>query len=270
MTERGTALIVLAVNEGVVMVADDLVYALKGGVAVPAERNVRKIFAAGNILIGTAGTMRAKQSGQLTAVGEAPQTVAIEYKYEDWIVEFIRGQRSASDSDPEAVADALYTKMRETFEPVEVFLEHGGWGDHAPGDRLVNYVVAGYSKNFKNFHLFELGVEYNPEGNGLRYLAPIRHAQKFPQDLRFGEDESISRVFGGLEPETSVRRRLWSECLKRMDAILPAIPEPLQDTVASAVSLVKVEAKFNPNKVGDTVKVLVLDRAAKKRHLATF
>jgi hypothetical protein len=169
-TNRGTTLIVIAIGDGVVMAADDLVYTLKDGVAVPAERNVRKVFATGNVLIGTAGTMRAKKSGQLIAVGETPQTVVIKYKFEDWIIEFIQRQRRASDNDPEAVANDLDAKMRETFKPVEVFLEHGGWGDHTPGDRLVNYAIAGYSKNFKNFHLFELGAEYNPEGNGLRYL----------------------------------------------------------------------------------------------------
>jgi hypothetical protein len=37
MIERGTTLIVLAINEGVVMVADDLVYALKDGGAVGGD-----------------------------------------------------------------------------------------------------------------------------------------------------------------------------------------------------------------------------------------
>jgi hypothetical protein len=114
MSHQGTTLILFAVGEGVVMAADDLIYALLDGKPIPAERNVRKVFAMGNILIGTAGIMRAKQNGQLTAIGETPQTVSIEYKFEDWIVEFIRAHRSASDNDPQVIADALNTKMRET------------------------------------------------------------------------------------------------------------------------------------------------------------
>jgi hypothetical protein len=55
-----------------------------------------------------------------------------------------------------------------------------------------------------------------------------------------------------------------------MGAVLPNIPEALQDVAASAVSLVRVEAKFNPNKVGDKVNAAVIDRRAKRTYLATF
>jgi hypothetical protein len=55
-----------------------------------------------------------------------------------------------------------------------------------------------------------------------------------------------------------------------IDAVLPDIPEPLQDTVASAVSLVKLEAQFNPNKVGSGVTVAVIDRPGKKHYRVTF
>jgi hypothetical protein len=268
---KGTSLITLATDAGVVMVADDLVYYAQSSVAIPAERNVRKVFAMGNnILIGTAEIMRAVKSGQLIGVGETPQTIAIKYKFEDWIIEFIRGQRNVPDNDPKAIANALHAKMRETFKPVEVFLEHGCWGDHSPGDRLVNYIVAGYAKNFKYFQLFEFGAEFNPEGNGLRYIVPISHETKLPKNLFLGEDKFIQRALAEQEPEAGVRMQVWSSCVASATAVLPNIPEALQDAIASAVSLVKVEAKFNPDKVGDIVNVAVIDRRAKRHYLANF
>lgn len=267
---QGTALIMLAISEGVVMAADDLVYRLDAGTPVPAETNVRKVFAMGNILIGTAGVLRCKQSAPISAEREAPQTVSIEYKFEDWIVEFIRARRNTSDNDPETVANALDAKMRETFKPVEILLEHGTWGDQSPGDRLASYVVAGYSKNFKNFHLFELGAEYNLEGNGVRYLTPIRHGTKLPKDLFFGEDQFFLRALEGVEPQAGTLRREMPRCLSSAAVVLPNIPEALQKLTASAVSLVRVEAEFNPNKVGRTVNAVIIDRAARKPYLAAF
>jgi hypothetical protein len=267
----GTSHITLAIAQGVVMAADDLVYYPQSSVAIPAERNVRKVFEIGNnILIGTAEIMRAEESRRLVAHGETPQTIAIKYKFEDWIIEFIKGQRHASDNDPEAVANALYAKMRETFKPVEVFLEHGRWGDYAPGDRLVTYIVAGYAKNFKNFHLFEFGAEFNPEANGLRYIAPIRHETKLPKELYLGEDKFMLRAVAGQEPEAGVLQEAWFRYFDSATVVLPNIPEALQESVAVAVSLVKIEAKFNPDKVGDTVNVVVIDKRAKRTYVANF
>lgn len=160
--------------------------------------------------------------------------------------------------------------MRETFKPVEVFLEHGAWGDHTPGDRLVSYVVAGYPKNFKNFHLFEIGAEINSEGNGLRYLTPIQHDTELPKDLFFGEDEFFLRALEGIEPQARVFGHELSKCVNAVVVLFPKAPETLQVLVARAVSLVKVEAEFNPNKVGGTVHAVMLDRVAKKSQLATF
>jgi hypothetical protein len=266
----GTTLIVFAVNEGVVMVADDLVYRLENGVAIPAESNVRKVFAMGSVLIGTAQLMRARQRCQISVDGVIRDTVSIEYKFEDWIVDFIRAQRSTPDHSPETIAESMDAKMRETFKPVDVLLEHGSWGDQSPGDRLVSYVVAGYSKGFKNFQLIELGAEYNSEGNGLRYLAPIRHDTKLPKDLFFGEDEHFLRALDGSEPEAGVQRREMSLLIGAAATLVPKAPKALQALTAYAVSLVKVEAEFNPNKIGKVVYAAILARAAKGHYLANF
>jgi hypothetical protein len=181
-----------------------------------------------------------------------------EYKFEDWIVEFIRMHRDTPNSDPQTLADALYAKMRKTFEPVDVFLQHDEGSDYSPGDRFVTYIVAGYAKNSKNFLLFELWAEINTKGDGLRYAAPVRHQRELPQDLYLGEHEFILRAQQGREPESSIRQRVWFTCVDSVSSVLPNIPEALQDAIASVVSLIKVEAQFNPNKVGSTVYAAVI------------
>ena len=63
--------------------------------------------------------------------------------------------------------------------------------------------------------------------------------------------------------------------MARLDILKPSIagagiPAPLQDVVASVVSLIKVEAKFNPKKVGDGVHVAMIERQARRAHTAIF
>lgn len=177
---RGTTLITLAVPEGVVMAADDLVYEQEqGGEAVPSERGVRKLYAMGSVLIGSSGMMRSSCGGRLVS-REQPENsidVSIEYKFEDWVVDFIRANRGTGDSSPKVIADALYEKMRNTFKPVEIMVEHGGWRDYNPGDRLMNYMIAGFAPNYKNLQLFEIGAEYI-EGRQLHYIEPRLHETK--------------------------------------------------------------------------------------------
>lgn len=258
------------------MAADDLVYALKDGEAVPAERNVRKVYAMQSVLIGSSGAMRYVEGGRLVPVtGGSAQDISVEYKFEDWIVDFIRERREAPNNSPKVIADALYERMRDTFKPVEIMLEYGKRDDFELGDRLLSYIVAGYANNFQNLRLFELGIEY-ADGRQLRYLAPFEHetapawANRQPKDLYLGEDEFFIRALDGREPESGIRKREWSKCVESISSKLPKLPEALQDTAASAVSLVKVEAEFNSNKVGSTVNVAVLDRVAKRSYLATF
>jgi len=267
---QGTTLIVIAVSEGVAMVADDLLYELRAGAPVPAKSNVRKIFAMGSILIGTAGTLRCKDGGQLSTGGELSETVSIEYKSEDWILEFIKAHRSAPRNEPQSVSNALYEKMRLTFKPVEVLLEHGAWSDYSPGDRFVTYIVAGYAKGFKNFQLFELGAEFNSEGNGLRYIAPFRRDHQIPHEFYLGEDEFLTRAAQGVQPQVAAFQRVVSELLGSHSVKMPKVPQSLQRVVATAVGLVKTEAEFNPNKVGKTVYAILIDRLGKKTHLAVF
>lgn len=60
----------------------------------------------------------------------------------------------------------------------------------------------------------------------------------------------------GIEPEQS-----------RLGEI---VPRPLQECVATVVSLIKVEAEFNKDRVGQTVNVAVIDRASRKPYAAVL
>jgi 20S proteasome alpha/beta subunit len=97
----GTTLIAVAIPDGIVMAADDLMYSEQGGEPSPLRNGVHKVFAVGqNILIGSAGLL--SHSG-------------IEYQIENWMAEFVDAHDDASTKRPSDIAAALETKMRDTF-----------------------------------------------------------------------------------------------------------------------------------------------------------
>lgn len=234
------------------MAADDLMYTEENGKPIPMQTGVIKVIALDKILIGSSGIMLCPP---------------IEYEFKNWIAEFIDSQRNTADKRPNTVAEAVYTKMRATFEPIEPVVEFGKWKTHGPSERLVSYIIAGYTKNFTKPYVYELGVEVNAEGTALRYLSPLHRPDN---DLWIGEDEFFLRALDGKEPQSSFRKSAFHEITKEVMTALPDIPEGLQDAVASVVSLIKVEAKFNPEKVGQAVNVVLLDRAAERVELAVF
>src|SRR5271157_1609240 len=102
----GTTLMAVMTVDGIVMAADDLVYAEKGGTVIPSENGVQKVFVLGNnILIGSAALMR---------------HAGIKYKFEDWISEFIRVHQSSDGVNlPSETASDLERKMRHTLKAIE-------------------------------------------------------------------------------------------------------------------------------------------------------
>lgn len=281
-TRRGTTLIVQGISEGVVMVADDLIYARRDGVAVPVE-TARKVFAFGSVLIGSAETLRvsepidadmlplmAEHYPIAPGAGEGTNPAWITYRFEDWIIEFIREQRTKAPDNPMSIAKALDSKMRHTFKFVEILLRHGRWDDWVRGARFASYVVAGYSQRFKQLELIELGIEYDSgvEGNTLKYTGPIPHDSQ--NDLYLGEDQFFPRALQRLEPQFTSFQQKVETCFATADEKFPAVPERLRELAANLAARVKVEAQFNPTKVGATVKVAVLDRRARRHYLASF
>jgi hypothetical protein len=252
---RGTTLIAVATDDGIVMAADDLVYVEKGGEVIPSFHGVQKVFvAAENILIGSAGMMANSQ---------------IEYKFDDWISRFIESNCSGPGKLPSDVASALYREMQETFEPIASSPESPLWQTHKPGDRVASYVIAGYSKSFQQAYSFEIGAEVNGNGSGLQYIQPIRRSGP-NMSLSFGEDQFFGRAQQGLDPEYSAHLSILDDVLLNVRKYLPLIPSPMQEAVASVVSLIKVEAQFNPQKIGSGVRLGLIDRKERASYVVAF
>ncbi len=124
----------------------------------------------------------------------------------------------------------------------------------------MNYVVAGYTKNFKRPYIFEIGVEINRNNDGLSFIGPIHHQKPLPQNVRFGEDHFYERADAGLEPEHSVWESSMDAVRAEVNQDLSNVPQPLRLLVEGTVGLIKVEAHFNPQKVGSKVNVVLIDR----------
>ena len=250
MPVKGTTLFTLSTPDGIVMAADDLIYTEENGKPIPKQTGVVKVVVCDKVLIGSSGIMFCPP---------------VEYEFKNWIADFIESQRGATDKRPNAIAEAVYAKMRTTFEPIDPVVKLGKWKAHGPTERLVSYVIAGYTKTFTKPYIYEVGVEVNAEGTGLRYLSPLHRPDN---DLWIGEDQFFLRALNGAEPQSSFRTSTFDRISGEVLNTLPDIPEGLQDAIASVVSLIKVEAKFNPEKVGQAVNVVLIDRAAERVRLA--
>jgi hypothetical protein len=255
MTERGTSLICVAAEDGTFLAADDLVYTEADGQVMPLRRDFRKVGATERVLIGTAGLMIYSD---------------VAYDVNSWFTELIEELGPRGDELPSTVAEGIYKKLHRTFSPGEPLVARGHWKTYASGDRLVNYIVAGYTKNFKRPYIFEIGVEMNGSRDGLAFVGPIHHRKSPPHTVRFGEDRHYERADAGIEPEHSV----WE---KYVDALLPAVTEAfprvsatLQESIACTVACIKVEGHFNPQRVGSKVYVVLTSRTCREIFTAAF
>jgi hypothetical protein len=254
-SRSGTILVCFATRDGVFLAADDLVYVEQEGQPIPAGNNFRKVCVMDNILIGTAGLMLHAD---------------IKYDVHNWINDLINENEGEPDKLPSSIAEAIHAKLKVTFKPAERLVAQGVWKGYRPGGRLVSYLVAGYAKHFKQPYVFEVGVQLNQDSDGLTYIAPLHHRKALPHNVRIGEDHFIERANDGLEPERSLFTRLVEGVSVDVVRALPNIPPTLQENVACTVSLIKVEANFNPKKVGSTVKIALIDRRSKAAYSETF
>lgn len=249
---RGTTLISLATDDGILMAADRLVYAVVDGQAVPRHQGFPKVFATGsNILIGSAGMMIIPE---------------VRYHIQDWIAEFVQPQESAPAKRPDEIATALREKLRMTFQATETSPEAGGWKGYGPSEWLVSYAVAGYAGSFNRPYLFELGVQVDKDGRRLVYPPPLSHSPK--DRFWIGEDQHLQRAIDGIDPEVSA----WMDFYPRVSFgdHLPNTPAKLKDAVARIVSLIKVEAHFNSNRVGESVLVGIVDRCQRQAYTSVL
>lgn len=189
---------------------------------------------------------------------------------EDWIIGIIEEHCGTSVKRPSELADAINAKLRTTFKPIEALVEEGRWSSHGPGERLVSYAVAGYSEKFKQHYLYEVGAEVNAQGNGLVYVSRPNHLEEFPDLFCLGEDEFWLRAHRGIEPQKSWLFEAAPRIIEDTVRALPDIPKSLQKCAAIVIGFIKVEAKFNPDRVGTTVNVALIDRAARKPYAAVI
>jgi hypothetical protein len=243
----GTSLLCMATDDGTILAADDLVYAEQNGMAVPRGHDFRKVGATDKILIGTAGLMEMVHDN-------------FEYRAGAFSNELLNEFERAPAALPSSVAERIHQKLREAFKPAESLVKEGVWKGHRPGDRILSYLVAGYTKNFRRPYMFETGVEINGNNDGLIFVPPISHQKPLPRSVRFGEDHFIERANAGFEPERSTWASLVDGLSPAVAQAFPTIPPRLQENVACTIGCVKLEAHFNPQKVGSKVNVVLIDR----------
>jgi len=251
----GTTLICHAMNDGVFLAADDLLHYEQDGGPLPHNRDFRKVGTLGGVLIGSAGIMA------------DPHT---NYRVTDCTRKLSERLGDAVPQLPSVVAEAIFDELQNTFAPSRHLVVQGAWKSDTPGGRLLSYLVAGYTKNFKRPYVFELGVEINPANDDLRFVAPFRRDAHLPQTVLIGEDKFIHLANAGHEPEQSACDEIISTVFPEILRDFPNATEALKIRLASVVASIKVEARFNPTRVGSRVFVAMTDRHRRATLAASY
>jgi len=251
----GTTLICHAMNDGVFLAADDLLHFEQDDDPVPHNRDFRKVGTLGGALIGSAGVMVDPHTNYCVT----DCTSKLSKRFDDAVPQL-----------PSVVAEAIFDELQNTFGPSRRLVAQGAWKSYRPGGRLLSYLVAGYTKNFKSPYMFELGVEINSANDDLRFVAPFRRDGKLPQTVLIGEDAFIERAKAGHEPEQSARDEIASAVFPEILRDFPNSTETLKIRLASVVASIKVEARFNPTRVGSRVFVALTDRHRRATLAASY
>jgi hypothetical protein len=266
--KQGTTLVVLSTDDGVVMAADNLAYRDTSSGPQPAHDPVQKVFVLGDrFVIGSAATMECSLRGNIRGNDGVIHTLVFEYKFEDWIKELIAMNDSISTKDAYSLATAIHDKARQTFQPIDIMFKTGYRGNEKPTERFVTFVVGGYSKSFQDFALFEIGVEVNADGNGLAY-PPLRHCEK--NFFCVGETELLNKSLAEQRPFSEMSAEFRRRSLNSVREVFPNIGSALQDSVTFCVGLIRLEAYYNPKKVGRNVTVSVINKTSRFAAVATI
>ena len=251
----GTTLICHAMDDGVFLAADDLLHFERDGGPLPHNRDFRKVGTLGRVLIGSAGIMVDPH----TSYRVTECTRKLSERFDDTVPQL-----------PSVVAEAIFDDLQNTFAPSRHLVLQGAWKSYQPGGRLLSYLVAGYTKNFKSPYVFELGVEINPANDDLRFVAPFRRDAHLPQTVLIGEDKFIRRANAGHEPEQSACDEIISTVFPEILRDFPSATEALKIRLASVVGSIKLEARFNPTRVGSKVFVALTDRHQRTTLAASY
>ena len=185
------------------------------------------------------------------------RTVKIPYEFEKWISNFCAGQRADSGISPLEFAERVFEAARETLQGVKIVAESGSWRDDNPGDPIVVYVVAGFTQDFTEFGIYQSEIKLNPEGNGLTYVPPLRHASEIH---RTGQTEYIERVLAEEEPWLGFSEILRKKHVPDVEALFPSAQPKAKEAIVRAVSLVRVQHEFAKETVGNPVSIALVDK----------
>lgn len=257
----------LSTDEGVVMAADNLAYRA-AAMPRPVSNPVRKVFACGDrLIIGSAATLECNDSVRIRGRDGIARTFSFEYKFEDWIKQFVSMKSSVSYKDAYSLATAIHDKARQTFQPIDIMLKAGCGGDEKPTERFVTFVVGGYSQDSQHFALFEIGIEVNADGNGLVY-SPLRHCEE--NFFCVGETELLKKSLAGQMPFSDMSANFSRGSLNAVREVLPKIGDSLQESVAFCIGLIRLESYYNPKKVGRNVTASVINKISRFAAVATI
>jgi len=249
----------LFAGDGVVMAADGLEWEEQptGDPSHPYER--RKVHAKPKIAVCN-GVLLCGEAG-MNPVRINEKGIKVEYDFQEWIASIGANHKSSVRQ----YAETIQAKFRDTFRDMDAAFKFDefwqSWLAAAPV--FISYQIAGFDGETPQ--VCSIVVKINRATRRLEYLAPecktptwTRPGTVMYYPIFAGYHENIDEAWKLGTPQASRYAELEPSMLAAVRILLPNASPALHAVVAKAITLIRVEGQFNPEKVGGITTVGVL------------
>jgi hypothetical protein len=165
------------------------------------------------------------------------------------------------DDLPRAVANRIWKKLRDTFDPVSCFYFHTDAGRALLAENIdspLAIVVAGYSKESNVPQIYTVRVQFDRQNERLLFPAPER---VFPRDqvaqlpvgipgnppfaVVLGDQDMLTAVKSNEDPFGAIFRGFYVKRLPAAQLRLKDSPAATQEAVAWVASFIDLEGEFD-------------------------
>jgi hypothetical protein len=262
----GTSILAAISDNGIILASDGLAVFRSVNPEVPladtfepAEPKVA--ICGGRFLCATAGVnpLVTKNLSDIQPGLDVP--VNLEYHFQSWLP-VLDEKSNASVLD---YAKMLQEKARITFKDLDLVLgTENFWKTQFAAHRvLIDYVVVGYDGAKPT--ICELVLKTDRETRKMIYDPPECKSPN-PADLPvlpFGEQQHIQAAKAPGTPEASYYLELRDGNRATARTLFPQAPPSFQNLIAQVATLIRVEGKLNPEKVGGITTVGVIPKGQK-------
>jgi hypothetical protein len=184
---------------------------------------------------------------------------------------------NAGDDLPRVIANRIWTKLRDTFDPVSCFYFHTDAGRALlaeNSDSPLAIVVAGFSKEYNAPQIYTIRVQFDRQNERLLYPAPEKETLASvgtagnPVAVVLGDQDTFRAVKANEDPSIAIFHSFYSQRLETARLTLKDSSSSVQTTVAWVASFIDLEGEFDDRvRGGSSIAVLRKEQPSDVIHL---